>query len=275
VRGSPVILLILAALALAVAAAVVATIVVRRRRLRRRPLPPTGVPRHALVLVHGIMGFEAVPVWRARYFRGIARHLEERGLVVREPRLPPFGSVPERAARLAEFIHALPDDRVNVIAHSMGGLDARFAIARHELAPRIASLTTIGTPHRGTPIAEWKRLAPAALLRRLGALEWLTPEAMVKFNEEILDDPRVTYACVVGRVDGGLAETSPLLVPSHMWLRRRAGTSDGLVPSASQKWGTLLFEVPADHWAQIGWRLGYDTRALYDEIVAALVARGL
>ena len=43
--------------------------------------------------------------------------------------------------------------KVNIIAHSMGGLDARYAIAKLGLADRVASLVTIGTPHLGTPLA--------------------------------------------------------------------------------------------------------------------------
>ncbi len=266
------------AAAIVVAVAVVAAVAIRRRRAARVAAPARTTPRHPIVLVHGIMG-----LGEERYFRGIAQHLAVRGAVVREPQLPPFASVPERAARLASFIRELPDPRVNLIAHSMGGLDARWAITKLDLGDRVASLTTIGTPHRGTPLADLKDLAPAAVARRLGAqlglaseaLDWLTTARMARFNDEIPDDPRVAYASVIGRVDSaGVLDMNPLLVPSHRYVRRRAGTNDGLVPTTSQHWGDVLFEVPADHWAQIGWLSRFDTRTIYDEILSSLVARG-
>src|SRR5207249_8887306 len=43
---------------------------------------------------------------------------------------------------------------VNIVAHSMGGLDARYAISQLGLGGRVASLITIGTPHLGTPLAD-------------------------------------------------------------------------------------------------------------------------
>ena len=53
---------------------------------------------------------------------------------------------------------------MHLIAHSMGGLDARHMIVREGMAERVASLTTVGTPHNGTPVAVKKlhrhRLAP-------------------------------------------------------------------------------------------------------------------
>lgn len=38
--------------------------------------------------------------------------------------------------------------KVNIIAHSKGGLDSRYAISNLGAAPMVASLTTINTPHR-------------------------------------------------------------------------------------------------------------------------------
>ena len=68
--------------------------------------------------------------WKRRYFMGIAHHLERMGVTVYQARLPPLAAVPERAARLLEFLRGISAERVNLIAHSMGGLDARYAIAR-------------------------------------------------------------------------------------------------------------------------------------------------
>lgn len=43
--------------------------------------------------------------------------------------------------------------KVDIVAHSMGGLVARSAIENHNAADNVRSLITLGTPHRGTLIA--------------------------------------------------------------------------------------------------------------------------
>jgi triacylglycerol lipase len=45
-------------------------------------------------------------------------------------------------------------NKVHIIAHSMGGLDARHLISRLGYSDRVASLSTISTPHHGTRIAD-------------------------------------------------------------------------------------------------------------------------
>src|SRR6185369_6230360 len=76
-----------------------------------------------------------------------------------------------RAEALAGCVRALPSRKVNILAHSMGGLDARFAIARLGLADRVASLTTVATPHRGTALADLgKGLVGGRLGHALGRL---------------------------------------------------------------------------------------------------------
>jgi triacylglycerol lipase len=263
--------LLLAAIVFAV------TVVVLRRRRARRPIPKA--PRWPVVLVHGWMGFDelGLPGMRPHYFRGIARHLERRGVVVYRPRLPATGSVPVRAAKLAEFIRGLNEDKVNLVAHSMGGLDARYAISRLGVGDRVASLTTIGTPHRGTPLADLADLRPLRAVRRAvagkdGGIEWLTTKAAGKVNDECVDDPRVHYGCVVCRTNAVVP--GPLL-PTHLYVRRRAGSNDGLIPTSSQQWGVTLRELDADHWAQVGWSWRYDATAIYDAIVEDLAKRGL
>ena len=50
--------------------------------------------------------------------------------------------------------------------------------------------------------------------------------------------------------------------------------SDGIVPATSQRWGQVLREVEADHWAQVGWSLRFDAVALYEEILRELAVLG-
>ena len=66
-----------------------------------------------------------------------------------------------------------------------------------------------------------------------------------------------------------------MLMLSHLYLRERAGPNDGLVPASSQRWGEVLHEVAADHWAQIGWSRHFDAAEFFANLVRELGARGL
>jgi triacylglycerol lipase len=243
---------------------------------RGRPLP--------VVLVHGLFGFDRIGVPGARfdYFRGIARHLEGLGCQAHAVRLPASASVPDRARELVAAIDALPHARIDLIAHSLGGLDARYALTHLGLAQRVRSLVTVGTPHRGTPLADlavkgpldWARRIIGALGVPLEALEWLGTDALAAFNAQVVDVPGVRYACVVGGMHRADSVVPLALIPAHAYLRRIAGPNDGLVPIASQYWGETLAEIEADHFAQIGWRVAvrgsFDAAGLYAYVVARL-----
>jgi triacylglycerol lipase len=273
--------------AVAVLAVLAAALVLWLRARARRVLPRgrRRGPRHPVVLAHGLLGFDELRVvgTRTDYFRGLKTELGQLGCAIHRCRVAPTASVAARAASLAAFVTALDARRVNLVAHSMGGLDARYAIARLGLRNRVASLVTIGTPHQGTPLADAAtslaaRAGLLAALRRVGvnveAFHDLTTAAMERFNEEVPDARGVHYACVVGAPERK-RDVSPILVPTFAWLRESAGGNDGMVPAESQRWGDVLRVVPADHFAQIGWSRRFDAAALYSEILTELRALGL
>jgi triacylglycerol lipase len=269
------ILLVIAALVVLVAAALLIFAWARRARLRKR-VRVRRVPhlRHPIVLAHGVFGFDEIAVAGRRhsYFRNIAEELAVPGLEFYRPRVAPTAPIAVRAATLVKVLRALPGDRFNVIAHSMGGLDARFAIARLGLADRIASLVTIGAPHHGTPLADAPFARATARLIGVAALADLAPEALERFNRAVPDVEGVAYCSVVAASE--LSQTNPLLWPSHVYLSAHAGPNDGIVPQASQRWGNVLREIQADHWAQVGWSLSFDAVALYEEILRELAGLG-
>jgi triacylglycerol lipase len=228
-----------------------------------------------------MLGFDEIAVAgrRHQYFHKITDGLQTLGTRFHTPRVPPTAAIAVRAEELRALVDQIPDERVNVIAHSMGGLDARYAISRLGLADRVASLVTIGTPHFGTPLANLGAgLVPGTVSRALSrvvdvrALHDLTTDALDRFNRDVPDAPGVAYRSVVAR--SSLARTNPLLWPSHAFLTARAGANDGMVPAASQGWGKVMREIEADHWAQIGWSRGFDAVALYEDILRELVGLG-
>ncbi|MEJ7602074.1 MAG: alpha/beta fold hydrolase [Kofleriaceae bacterium] len=248
------------------------------------PAPPPRVAPLPVVLVHGLFGFDRVGVPGAHfdYWRGIAKHLDTLGCQAHAVKLPPAASVPERAKQLVAAIDALGHDRIDLIAHSMGGLDARYAITHLGVASRVRSLVTVGTPHRGTPIADLVArgaLKQARILIRtigipLAAIDWLTTDGLAKFNHETPDVSGVRYACVVGGLHRSDSVVPLTLIPAHAYLRKVAGPNDGIVPVSSQYWGETLAEIEADHFSQIGWRVvvrhTFDALGLYAFVVARL-----
>lgn len=237
-----------------------------------------------MVLAHGLFGFDEIALGRTRfaYFRGVPERLARSGCDVRLARVAGTASIADRARELASFVRSLDARKVTIVAHSMGGLDARYAIHELGLDRRVAALVTVGTPHRGTPVADLgtgvaARIGLGAVLARAGAgldaLHDLTSARMIRFNERIPDAKGVCYASVVG-VARRRRRMNPLLVPTHLWLAEAAGENDGVVPASSQRWGEVLAEVEADHWAQIGWSRYFDAAELYAGLLRELRARG-
>ncbi len=270
----------LSIIAAAIATALVAVILLwrwrsRRRRERARPL-------HPVVLAHGFLGFDEIALIgrRHHYFRRVPDQLTRLGIAVYRPKVAGSASIAARASALAAQVRALPDARVNLIAHSMGGLDARYAISKLGLGDRVTSLTTLGVPHRGTPLADLgtdvlARKLHLSVLRKIFDIEafWdLTTAAMEAFNRDVPDVPGVAYGCVLARCRPPFM--NPLLMPSYAYLSSRFGDNDGVVPVSAQRWGAVLKEIEADHWAQIGWGLRFDARKLFRELMVELRTRG-
>ncbi len=272
-----------ALLLLLVVAAVVVWIVVRRRRRRRRRV--AFAPRFPVVLAHGLMGFDEVgfgPV-RRHYFKGATRSFSVTGCEVYRPRVAKAASIAQRAQQLADQVGRIRATRVTIVAHSMGGLDARYAINRLGLGKKVAALVTIGTPHLGTPIADvgTDLLGTRLGLRRAFRLAGVDTEAfydltslrMEAFNREIEDVRGVEYVSIVGFVRDKL-HCNPVLLPTYLYLLDKVGPNDGLVPAGSQRWGEVLQEIEADHFQQIGWGRGFAARDFYQGIIHELRARG-
>jgi triacylglycerol lipase len=252
---------------------------------RRKALVPL-VPRHPVILAHGLMGFDVIKLGKreAEYFRGVPAKLRRMGAQVHLPRVPAVASIQRRAETLAEHIRGVDARRVNIIGHSLGGLDARYAIAKLGLANKVACLVTIGTPHRGTPIAD---VGAAVVGDRLGlrrALEVLrvdvdafydiTTARMSAFNADVADARGVAYASFPSSVRARLRRLNPLLLAPYLYLSEQHGPNDGLVPISSQKWGEVWGEIDADHWAQIGWSGRFDAPAFYAQVLRELRAHG-
>jgi triacylglycerol lipase len=226
---------------------------------------PQSTPKLAqpIVLLHGLTGFERfkeICLGGPEYFRGIRPHFEASGNRVLEPKLSPMASTAKRAAELREQIHReVGSEPVHILAHSLGGLDARYWISKLGGAEHVRTLTTIGTPHRGTTFANLfpheaeRRLRP--LFQRigldLGAFQDLTVETCRQFNDDVVDVPGVRYFSVAGVCE------KPIL-GIEWWLPakivgRAEGPNDGIVSVASAAWGETNQVWDADHLNLVNW----------------------
>ncbi len=179
---------------------------------------------HPVVLAHGAVWLGALGIEKLKsdYWSGIDLHLRNLGVHVIAPEVSPAGSIEERARTLKEAIdRAYPGQRVNLVAHSMGGLDARFMITMMGMGDRVESLTTVSTPHHGSFYADFakKWIFQAQGLEWLAgktkvnakALEELTVENMqTRFNATVSDVPGVRYYSYAGT-------TSIWKLPLHQW----------------------------------------------------------
>lgn len=225
-----------------------------------------------VILAHGIFGFDRLHLGKLewRYFGGIERGIRARGHPVHVTGVHPTASVKHRAEQLAEqvsgFLESIDEPRAVVIAHSMGGLDARYMISKLGMADKVAALVTIATPHRGTPQADFYCENPASKYVAFPLLEFmgitteggrdLTTASAVKFNEAVEDVPGVPYFSVTTACPTPLV---PLILQPGYWLmRHKEGPNDTLVSMKSSTWGKHLCTWPVHHMHAINRRFPID-----------------
>ena len=195
----------------------------------------------------------------ARYFRGIPDFIEAGGNRVLISGVPPIAGVERRSQVLGRRIRsAFGGEPVHLIAHSMGGLDARALLASEGDSGLILSLTTVGTPHLGSALADYAKIELGPVYRLMTALRIdhdgfldLTRRAARAFHRNhpapqgvpcfsVAGDPRPEQVC------------RPLRF-WHRLLSRLEGPNDGLVSVASATaFGEALPSWPADHLRQMG-----------------------
>lgn len=112
--------------------------------------------RYPVLLVHGVFFRDTQAL---NYWGRVPGELQRNGATIYYGEHQSAASVPDSARELTERIRHIVETtgcgKVNVIAHSKGGLDMRYAIARCGAGPLVASLTTVNTPHRGCGFADY------------------------------------------------------------------------------------------------------------------------
>ena len=125
--------------------------------------------KYPLLLVHG-MGFRDSKI--VNYWGRIPKALEKMGCKIYYGYQDSNASIETNgqtiAKRINEIIGETGADKVNIIAHSKGGLDTRYAISTLHAGDKVASLTTINTPHNGSKTVDLLMRFPQPFVRFVG-----------------------------------------------------------------------------------------------------------
>ena len=211
--------------------------------------------KYPILFVHG-MGFRDRK--HPCYWGRVPKAFEARGYQVFFAGQNSSDTVEANAAvvakRIDEVIAQTGAEKLNIIAHSKGGLEARYAISVLGKAKYVASLTTISTPHHGSKTVDLLKYVPDFLIRlcckgfdlgfwimgdkkpdTYGSISIFRTAAAAEFNRRVPDDPDIYYQSY------GFIMKKPtsdmVMCVQNMFVKMIEGDNDGLLPPDAVKWG--------------------------------------
>ncbi len=261
--------------------------------------------KYPILMVHGFFFRDYKYI---NYWGRIPKQLEINGATIFYGNHGSAATVSESAREIADRIEQVLQEtgaeKVNIIAHSKGGLDCRYALSELGIENRVASLTTINTPHHGCLFADHllskipatvrNRVANTynAALRKVGeenvdflrAASDLTDASCKALNEK-LHTPEGVYCQSVGSVMKKASGGKFPLNFSYYLVKYFSGENDGLVSEPSFQWGERYILLRPKHQRGISHGdiidlnrqniNGFDVREFYVELVKDLKDRGL
>lgn len=261
----------------------------KKFELSEFPQPDIIQLKYPVLMCHGYGGLSSIlapslmhkPCMRLRTY----------GIHAFAPNIVPYATISTRAEQWLTIIKKLKKqygfEKLNVVAHSMGGLDMRYAISKLDIADSVASLTTIATPHHGTSLAELILDAPETIRGKLAeladwfgeniypstksdavaAIEQLTRGFVTdQFNPETPDVDGIQYfsfSAVVGK--GTNEPLNPIYRFQNQLIFQHEGINDGFVTDESAKWGKHLGTLPLSHLEQIEIQVKDDRKPLVEK----------
>jgi len=275
----------------------------KKLELTQFPQPDIVQLNYPVLLCHGYGGFSMLISPSPMHMS--CMRLRELGIHAFAPNIVPYAVIEIRAQQWVDVIRKLQGqygyEKINVVAHSMAGLDMRYAITHLDIAGSVASLTTVAAPHRGTNLAELVLTAPEAIKERLGELaDWfgesifpseksdavaavqqLTREYVTeKFNPHTPDAeciPYFSYSAAVGK--GTEEPLNPIYRLQNQLIYQNEGVNDSFVSVESAKWGKHLKTLDISHLEQIDIQVSKERKpkvdAFWNHLVTNLKKNGL
>ena len=224
--------------------------------------------KYPIILAHGIAA-KQLKVLNA--FGKIGSELEKEGYKVYIADTDGFGSIESNAEQLKHFINELKEkhgyEKVNIIAHSKGGLDAKYMITKLDMENSVASLTTLCTPHQGSIIASKIWTLPMPIKKiiafwidmfyclfcgdkhpdSLRACQQLrasnTSEDTLQFSYKVYCQ---SYSTTIGKANDCFIMALPMKLQHHYEIY----DNDGLVSEESARFGCYrgkCLDIPVSH----------------------------
>lgn len=215
----------------------------------------SSVMKYPVLLVHG-MGFRDNNL--IGYWGRIPKALKLAGCDVHWGNQDSNADIETNAEHLArridQIIAETGAEKINIIAHSKGGLDCRYALSNLGAGGKVASLTTISTPHHGSKTMDLLMKFPEPLIRFVGfctdcwfrllgdkkpnsykVFRSFTTEYAKKFNADTPNCDGVmyqSYAFVMKTPFSDIFLWLPNLIIGMI-----EGENDGLLTPEAVKWG--------------------------------------
>ncbi|MBK6273481.1 MAG: hypothetical protein IPF58_01765 [Saprospirales bacterium] len=212
--------------------------------------------KYPIILVSGLGFHDQNRIMN--YWGNIPESLKLKGCDVYTANQEAFISIPDNSIklkfRILDIMEKTKKDKVNLIGHSKGGLESRYVVSKLGMENHISSITTLGTPHQGTHLADiilgklpLPKFATARLVNlyamligdkrpdSLRAVVQVTTDAMKQFNDDVHDSSKVYYQSYASHVNKEY--------PNMLWktmayiIREYEGRNDGMVGIESCKWG--------------------------------------
>ncbi|HEY5560299.1 MAG TPA: triacylglycerol lipase [Clostridiaceae bacterium] len=211
--------------------------------------------KYPFVLVHGC-GFRDLKY--INYWGRIPKELIRNGATVYYGNQEAWGNIEYNGQdiknKILQVMKETGCEKVNIIAHSKGGLDARYMVSKLDMGKYVASLTMISSPHRGCKFVDIACKLPDKLYRGISTFfdkryrtlgdknpDFYTASRQFstyhseKFNQEVKNVEGVyyqSYATIIKNIFSDYVVALP-----YIFVRLTEGRNDGLVAIESAKWG--------------------------------------
>jgi len=225
-------------------------------------LPEKASLKYPVVLVHGIFAHDRKNI--INFWGRIPKKLQENNVTVFFGNTDAWGDYESNAEILKETIDRVlsetHSEKVNIIAHSKGGIDSRYLIWKYDYGDKVASLSTVSTPHHGSEIADLiykQKIVHTRITRKsldtFGKLygdvnpdlynlnRQLTTEKMKEFNEHIIMDDRVYYQSFYTTMKNPFDDM--MYYYSYKYIKSLSGDNDGMVSEYSAAWGNNVYKI--------------------------------
>ncbi|MAO64013.1 MAG: hypothetical protein CL666_03350 [Balneola sp.] len=263
--------------------------ILKRLELQEFPQPDLVKLKYPVFLCHGYGAIGSVV--KSGPLHDPCMEIRGHGVVAIAPNTVPYAKIETRAENWVRLIQKFCTEhgyeKVNVVTHSMGGLDMRCALSKMDAAEYVESLTTIATPHHGSSLADLVLKTPELVMEKLSEMfdwfgEFMFPKtksdalgsleqlscgyARDIFNPEHPDVEGVqyySYSAAVGK--GTEFPINPVLRFQNNQIFDKEGENDAFVSVESAKWGTHLETIPLSHLSQMHLQMNKESSKIYDQ----------